>query len=614
MKRLFLNRSIRTRITFLYTVFAVILICIITCYAYYFATGLLKRQETFILQDSLEYLEKTISGGINSANGEFISIFDDAGFTQLYFKALSEYCDPADRIRFDNEFQSYLLNIKLRNHDIIDGIRLYSTDRNVYSSEYRFPMDFETFRKTPYYNLCMDEKNRILYLNSPDEDVFYIVRSFYYQNSESGDSLSPKVGYLSEEDEDYSILVFAIKKKYLMNIIKKEAEKRQTAVLILDTEGRSVVDAGNPDWLTDSQKKTLREEIAGHTERGFEGEFEKDRLGIHIRKMDTTGWNIVYIYDMNILYRQTGEIRKVAGILFVITVIVVFFMANFVAGTVTKPLRTLAKTMDNAIENNMTVQFHTKYNDEVAELGTNFSRLMTRISKLLADVKLAESQKHAEELKALQAQINPHFLYNTLDMVYWMAKMEKQDRIANLIADLADFFRLSLNKGEDITYVKKEIDHVRKYMEIQKVRMDGKFDFRIDVEEGLENEKVPKLILQPVVENALIHGFENIDYSGFISIRVKRNGDKICFTVKDNGKGMDSSLCDRLNRGENDVKDRDSHGYAIANVMERIKLYSGVENALHFISSPDNGTEIEIVFPVGYEEEKVSDKNDGGRG
>ncbi|MBP5198416.1 MAG: sensor histidine kinase [Lachnospiraceae bacterium] len=609
-----MNRSIRTRITFLYTVFAVILICIITCYAYYFATGLLKRQETFILQDSLEYLEKTISSGINSANGEFISIFDDAGFTQLYFKALSEYCDPADRIRFDNEFQSYLLNIKLRNHDIIDEIRLYSTDRNVYSSEYRFPMDFETFRKTPYYNLCMDEKNRILYLNSPDEDVFYIVRSFYYQNSESGDSLSPKVGYLSEEDEDYSILVFAIKKKYLMNIIKKEAEKRQTAVLILDTEGRSVVDAGNPDWLTDSQKKTLREEIAGHTERGFEGEFEKDRLGIHIRKMDTTGWNIVYIYDMNILYRQTGEIRKVAGILFVITVIVVFFMANFVAGTVTKPLRTLAKTMDNAIENNMTVQFHTKYNDEVAELGTNFSRLMTRISKLLADVKLAESQKHAEELKALQAQINPHFLYNTLDMVYWMAKMEKQDRIANLIADLADFFRLSLNKGEDITYVKKEIDHVRKYMEIQKVRMDGKFDFRIDVEEGLENEKVPKLILQPVVENALIHGFENIDYSGFISIRVKRNGDRICFTVKDNGKGMDSSLCDRLNRGENDVKDRDSHGYAIANVMERIKLYSGVENALHFISSPDNGTEIEIVFPVGYEEEKVSDKNDGGRG
>ena len=95
---------------------------------------------------------------------------------------------------------------------------------------------------------------------------------------------------------------------------------------------------------------------------------------------------------------------------------------------------------------------------------------------------------------------------------------------------------------------------------------------------------------------------------------MKRNGDRICFTVKDNGKGMDSSLCDRLNRGENDVKDRDSHGYAIANVMERIKLYSGVENALHFISSPDNGTEIEIVFPVGYEEEKVSDKNDGGRG
>jgi len=611
MKRLFLDRSIRTRITFLYTIFAVILISIITFYAYYFATGLLKRQETFILQDSLEYLEQTISARISSANGEFINVFDDTGFTQLYFKSASGEREQAEQIKLDNEFQSYLLNIKLRNHDVIEGIQLYATDRRVYSSEYRFPMDFQAFRETPYYAACMEEKNKLLYLNQPEDDVFYIVRSFYYQNSETGDSLSPTVGYLSQEDEDYSVLVFALKKKYLMNIIKKEAEKRQTNVLIIDQDGQPVASAGNLNWLTDSQNQTLQEQLPERIRQGFEGEFEENRLGIHIRKMEVTGWNIAYVYDMNILYRQTGEIRKVAGMLFAIAVVVVFLIATFVSGTVTRPIRTLAKTMDNAIENNMEVEFHTKYHDEVAELGNNFSRLMNRISRLLTDVKRAESQKHAEELKALQAQINPHFLYNTLDMVYWLAKIEKQDRIANLIADLADFFRLSLNKGEDITTVKKEMDHVRKYMDIQKVRMDGKFDYRIDVEAGLEDQKVPKLILQPFVENALIHGFEGIDHPGYISIRVQRKAEKICFTVKDNGKGMDPVLCEQLNQGENMEQNDESHGYAIVNVKERIALYSGDHYGLHFTSDPGMGTEIEIRFPCGYVEEKIYDENDG---
>ncbi|WP_026507205.1 sensor histidine kinase [Butyrivibrio sp. MC2013] len=601
MKRFFLNCSIRTRITFLYTIFAVILISIITCYAYFFATGLLKKQETFILQDSLGYLEKTIYARISSVNAEFIGLFDDDAFTRLYFKASEDISDKSEQIKLDNEIRTYLLSIKLRNHDTLDGIYLYTPSGDVYSSEYRISTDYDSFRSTPYYQAAMDNKNRLLYMNGNSEDL-YMVRSFYYQTSGSNDGPKAVVGYQSDLDKDYSVMVFAFRKKYLTDIMSKEAEKRNTNVLIFDNKGDIIARSGDREGLAGRQEIAVSELLPQKIREDFEGEFEEDRLQIHISKMDLTGWNISYVYNMNLLYRQTGEIRKVAMLLFGLAVIVVFMIASFVSGTVTRPVRSLAKAMDTAIENNMEVEFHTRYHDEVAELGDNFATLMKEVSRLLVEVKRVENQKHAQELKALQAQINPHFLYNTLDMVYWLAKMENEDKIADLIADLADFFRLSLNKGEDITSVRKELDHVSKYLDIQKVRYDDSFDYTIELEEGLEEERIPKLILQPLAENCLIHGFEGIDRKGHIDIKVTCKDDFLLFDVTDNGSGMDSSICRQLNEGEYITAAKDNHGYAISNVKERIKLYSKGMGSVFYESQDGMYTKASIRFPLRYRE------------
>lgn len=406
------------------------------------------------------------------------------------------------------------------------------------------------------------------------------------------------MGYLSKNNEDYSTLIFFLKKEYLQKLIKEEAVKRQTSILILDQNGDVIVQEGDIDWLSEKNGDAVIQEIKKHTPEEFEGELIKGRAGINIRTVDIVDWNIVYLYDMNILYRQAGQIRNVALVIFAVSVVIVFLIASFISGTVVRPIRALAKSMDEVVDNNMEVTFVPKYNDEIAYLGRRFSVMMQKIADLMVEVKRIEEQKRVEELKALQAQINPHFLYNTLDMVYWLSKMEGNDNVANLVADLADFFRLSLNKGEDITSVKKEMEHVKKYLEIQKVRMDGKFDYEVFLEEEISEDRVPKLILQPLAENALIHGFENISYQGNIRIEGVREENSIVFYVTDNGRGMTKQAMEQLNR-RNDSSDK-SYGYAIGNVKARIRLYAGEEYGMQFDTDVTSGTRVRVCFPLGF--------------
>lgn len=599
LKRYFMDRSLKTRITFLYTLFAIALVGVITFYTYSFTVDLLKKKESSILSDSLEYLEQRISAKLEAVNEEYINLFDDDKFLKLYLESAGSERALAEQMELNNDFRDYFMDLRIRNHDLIKSIQLISSSGDVYSDEYNPLLTYEEFVESPYYTLCMAEKNRILYYNpEPDSDYFSILRSFYFMNDPEEGSSYPGVGYISENNDDYSTLIFFMKKSYLRKMIKEEAKKRNTNVLILDEEGNVIVQEGNMDWMPQDDDGTLMQEMKDHLSEKYQGELKKGRIGVHMRPVSIAHWSIVYVYDMNILYKQAGQIRDAAWIIFGISVVVVFLIASFISGTVVKPIRVLGKAMDDAVENNMQVTFVPKYNDEIANLGRRFSALMKRVSELMVEVKRVEEQKRAEELKALQAQINPHFLYNTLDMVYWLAKMDHDDKIADLVAALADFFRLSLNKGEDITTVSREIEHVKKYLEIQRLRMDGKFDYVIDMEQEVADRKIPKLILQPIVENSLVHGFENISCQGLIEIKVRKEKEDIVFNIVDNGCGIERELLTELNLGS--YSGKGSSGYAIGNVRDRLCLYAGTDYGVRFNEETEYGTSVEIRFPYEF--------------
>ena len=196
-----------------------------------------------------------------------------------------------------------------------------------------------------------------------------------------------------------------------------------------------------------------------------------------------------------------------------------------------------------------------------------------------------EKQRRAE-LAALQAQINPHFIYNALDAIAWYAKIEKQSYLADMVYELATFFRISLHKGENIIKVSEEISHVESYIAIEQMRFPGVFEVEYKIQEDLLDEKMIKIILQPIVENSIKHGFDNMDSGGKINITgyKNENGD-IIFEIEDNGHGMDFNPL---------YVEKSKRGYGIRNVNERIRLEYGEEYGLSYNSIPGEGTIVKV--------------------
>ena len=239
--------------------------------------------------------------------------------------------------------------------------------------------------------------------------------------------------------------------------------------------------------------------------------------------------------------------------------------------------------------------------DEITELGMSFNIMIGKIRELLdAEIKEQENLKKAE-LRALQAQINPHFLYNTLDTIIWMAQSKKTDDVVQIVSALSNFFRISLSKGRDWITIGEEIERTRSYLTIQKMRYRDIMDFSIEADEKILGHTVLKLILQPLVENALYHGLKNQRQRGTITVRVEpKNESDVLFQVQDDGIGIPPNKLAELNAALHDSTHdaHAEHGYGLENVNQRIKLYYGKQYGLTLSSEYANGTCAAIVVPM----------------
>jgi two-component system sensor histidine kinase YesM len=239
--------------------------------------------------------------------------------------------------------------------------------------------------------------------------------------------------------------------------------------------------------------------------------------------------------------------------------------------------------------------------DEITELGMSFNIMIGRIRELLdSKVKEQENLKKAE-LRALQAQINPHFLYNTLDTIIWMAEAKKTDQVIEIVRALSSFFRISLSKGRDWITIGEEVERVRSYLTIQKMRYRDILDYRIEVDEGVADDTILKLILQPLVENALYHGIKNKRQGGTITIRAKqKNENEVLLQVEDDGIGFTpeklAQLQAELDDDSGEIKLES--GFAIGNVNKRIRLYYGKQYGLSVDSEYNTGTCAALVIPA----------------
>ena len=346
---------------------------------------------------------------------------------------------------------------------------------------------------------------------------------------------------------------------------------------------------------------------ATYSDGSIEEEFNNMVQTVVIKTVGYTGWKLVGVIkgtgiSLNILKTRLFIVFVISLIIFIVVLI-----NSYISFRVTDPIRELEKSVKKLEEGNLDADIYMGGSYEIQHLGKSVQDMKYRIKGLMQDIVTEHEEKRKSEFNSLQAQINPHFLYNTLDIIVWQIENEKQSEAVHTVTALARFFRLSLGKGKNIVTVKAEIEHVKNYLMIQHMRFKNKFDYEFDVENDVLELSSLKLMLQPLVENAIYHGMEFMDGDGLITIKAWREDNELYLSVADNGLGMTEDKVNLILAGRSNSGNGRGSGIGVKNVNERIKLYFGEGYGLKIDSEPDVGTTLTIHMPAqSPEEEKVS--------
>ncbi|WP_242856001.1 sensor histidine kinase [Ruminiclostridium josui] len=275
-------------------------------------------------------------------------------------------------------------------------------------------------------------------------------------------------------------------------------------------------------------------------------------------------------------------------------------MVEFISYSITKPIKNLCISAKLVGNGDFTTRVPDSESDEIAMLTSSFNTMIEKIGSLVEDVKLEQINLRKTELKLMQAQINPHFLYNTLDTIIWLAEGNKTKDVIQMVSALSRFFRIALSKGYDFISIREEEMLIRSYLQIQQYRYQDILEYEINISEELENCSILKLTLQPIVENALYHGIKNKRGMGKIVVEGYCQGENVLLKVKDNGIGMNQEQIEKIKKLLIMPKDKNApeqKGFGLFNVNERIKLNFGDEYGLDVKSEYGVGSEFTICIP-----------------
>ena len=315
-----------------------------------------------------------------------------------------------------------------------------------------------------------------------------------------------------------------------------------------------------------------------------------------ISRSEKTGWTVVDCVRVEELLRRSNEAQSIYVLVAMGLMAVALFFSRFVAKSITLPIQRLCDSMERVQEGDFSVSdIVVDSENEIGSLTKSFNVMTQRIHELMAQNIREQEAKRKSELKALQSQINPHFLYNTLDSIIWMAEGKKNEEVVLMTASLARLLRQSISNEDELVSIGQEIEYARGYLTIQKMRYKDKLEFRIEVEPSILNIRLIKLVLQPVIENAIYHGLKYKESRGLLLVKgFMKNGNAV-LQVIDDGVGMDQETLDHIY--ERHKVDYHSNGVGIYNVQKRLQLYYGNEYGIVYESKPGEGTTATITIP-----------------
>jgi len=560
------NHKIERKLLLTYPLLIIISITVVSVFAIYFSMFLFREKS----KDNFQNILKQISFNMD---------------TQLKQQDLDTYLFIQDLEvkRFFNSGglpdspESYQLKINLRNlltnyllsHSNIERVVLINNRNEIVSNtDEPLPLALDEYRKG-----AVQGDGKMVWMNS--------------QILPEGKVVIPVLRQINDLStlKNNGVLLLFVKEKIFRN------SDFNGELVVLGKDGYVI---SSNDVQKTGKKYTDWEDTAFS---GPTGSFVDKTNGIFLNyyKSEYTNWIYLFSIPTKELYSGIEIVRNWVIVVAILFTVIGILLAKIIASNISRPLIHIIREMRNIETNDLSVNLDYDGKDELTSLAATFNNMMNRIRELIARDSELQRLKHELEMRALQAEINPHFLYNTLEAINWIGRMHKVDEICDITTMLADIMRYSINRSKDIVTVQEEYGHTQKYAGIQRIRYGGNLWIYMDIPKEMLAVPIPKLTLQPLVENAILHGFENKLDVGKIKILGYAGEDRMKITIQDNGCGMTPEKVSTLLTPQ---EERMHTGIGIFNVHQRIRLLFGEPYGLDIRSELGKGTEITITLPV----------------
>lgn len=501
--------------------------------------------------------------------------------------------DPESRVRILNQFKTILdsrsdiLNLGIIGENgrmlINDALRLTNPDLDIHTQEW--------------------------YTNALNGSASSYLSSSHVQHIISGErpwviTLSRGIRNKSSEVGNQKEGVFFIDLNYsaISELCNQSMVGNQGYAFILDAAGNIVYHPQQQQLYNELQTENISLIMGTDQDTVLFGKGSGEKL-YSISRSEKTGWTVVNCVRVEELLRKSNKAQSLYVLVAMGLMIVALFFSRFISRSITQPIQQLCDSMERVQEGDFSVSdIVVESQNEIGSLTKSFNVMTHRIQELMEQNIREQEAKRKSELKALQSQINPHFLYNTLDSIIWMAEGKKNEEVVLMTASLARLLRQSISNEDEVVSIGQEVEYARGYLTIQKMRYKDKMEFQIEVDPSILHIPLIKLVLQPVIENAIYHGLKYKESKGLLLVKGFMKNDNAVLQVIDNGVGMDEETLAHIY--ERHKVNYQSNGVGVYNVQKRLQLYYGNEYGITYESKKGEGTTATITIP-GRQEVKL---------
>ncbi|OXM85529.1 cache domain-containing sensor histidine kinase [Paenibacillus rigui] len=577
------DRSIRFKLN---CIFLLIILISILSLSFWGSRTYSNSSENQADQSTLQMIhqvESNVDLYIKHLNDVLHYLGEDSGIT-AFMKQNAEMHDEAS-IR---QIQKTMAMYASRNKEIT-GMMVVN-DQGQFVSHEMYRMTRDTLTEESWYREAVNKPDETLIISNP------IGRNVSTnQNYSSYDVLSLVHAIQdSESKQVVGVILMDLRMDMLKSIFENIKLGKSGFMYILDAKGDIVYAPTNgivyriqSSWLQDGPQGSVTQNIKGHDYR------------ILFNDSDTNKWKFIGVIPNDDYLKVVKDIQLYTIIVTFITIVLASLLSTYFTGTLIRPIRKLMSLMSKVRDGELNQRFVAQTKDEIGQLGQSFNHMLEELNNLIHLVYIEQKKKREAELQVLQAQIKPHFLYNTLDTIQWMAQEYEADDIIEIIGALTNLFRIGLNRGHEWLTIRDELKHAESYKIIQMSRYMDKLDIQFDIPEEMLKYHVLKLILQPLIENAIYHGVKARTGKGLITISAGREADMVYFRITDDGAGIPDEKVKELNEILRGVKQREeTYGIGLFNVNERIQLTYGTAYGIHIHSELGKGTTVEVRHPM----------------